>query len=138
MATFFFGCAIGAAAAACIVAPFFLPWHLRVRYLATSPAIDPRLGFGPPAPALQEVRIAAVAADHGHLEVAVDEVGATRRSLLASEASQPAVIAQLEGWSVLRTPLLMVIDEEHRAHVYGPDGAVTNLALVANASRDGV
>ena len=140
MDNFLFGCMIGIAAALCIAAPFLLPWHTRVRYLVSVPAIDPRLGTGPlPRHELREVRVAAVETCRGQLELAVEEVGAGhnhRRTALVRDACEPAVIARLDGWAVLDTPLLLIVDDERRAHVYGPDGAVTNLALVTDVSRE--
>ena len=59
--------------------------------------------------------------------------GTAPRSTCA--ACTPSVIAKLDGWSALHTPLLMIIDDAHNAHVYGPGGCVTNLALARENIR---
>jgi len=139
MTNFLFGCVIGIAAAVCIAAPFFLPWHLRMRYLVSVPAIDPRLGVGPmPRHEMREVRLARVQTAGTHVDLLVEEPGAgsaSRCSHLVCDVGTPAVTAQLDGWAAVDTPLLLIVDDDHRAHVYGPDGAVTNLAITVDNAR---
>ena len=140
MADFLIGCLIGAAAAACIAMPCLLPWHLRVRYLVSVPAVDPRLGVGPlPQHEMREVRVATIGISAGRLELEVEEAGPGehgRRMLLRRDECAPAVVAQLDGWSTLRMPLLLIVDDLRRAHVYGPDGAVTGLTPARLTSRE--
>ena len=133
MGTFLIGCALGAFVAACIGAPFLLPWPLRVRYLVTAPMTDPWTGLGPgPRLDMRAVRLCAVESDHGEVELTFDEIdtGHRPRITLASQECAPAALAKFDGWMVLRTTLLMIVDHGY-AHVYGPDGAVTTLSLVA-------
>jgi hypothetical protein len=137
MPTFVIGCALGALVAASIGSPFLLPWSLRVRYLAVAPMTDPWTGLGlAPRLDLRPVRLSAVESEHGDVELVFEEIGTGHQSriALARSACAPSALAKLDGWMALRTTLLMVMDHGH-AHVYGPDGAVTNLTLASERIR---
>jgi hypothetical protein len=100
MLLFLTGCVVGAGAALCVVGPFLLPWPLRVRYLANAQMIDPLVGLGPPDLAIREMRVVAVNADRGHVEVVIDDcptAHASHRGTLARDACPATVVAQLDG-----------------------------------------
>jgi hypothetical protein len=85
---------------------------------------------------MRAVRLCAVESDHGDVELAFDEIDTGRRSrvtLVVPECASSA-LAKFDGWMVLRTTLLMIVDHGH-ANVYGPDGAVTTLSLVGERIR---
>lgn len=131
MSTFVIGCALGALIAACISAPFLLPWPMRVHYLVAAPMTDPWTGLGlAPRLDMRAVKLRAVESHHGDLELALDDLdtGQSSRVTIANSACVPSVVSKLDGWMALRTTLLMIMDHGD-AHLYGPDGAVTNLNL---------
>jgi hypothetical protein len=137
MWTFVLGCAIGALIVACLGAPFVLPWPVRVRYLVTTPMSDPWTGLGPvPRLNMRAVRLCAVESRRGDVGLAFDEIDAGENARITVEHSTcgPSALATLDGWMALRTTLLMITDHGH-AHVYGPDGAVTNLSLARQRTR---
>jgi len=137
MLTFVIACVFGALVAACIAAPFVLPWPTRVRYLAAASMTDPWTGLGfAPRLDMRPVRLCAVESDYGDVELALDEIDTGHRSrvIYARAASVPSVLARLDGWMALRATLLMIVDHGH-AHLYGPDGAVTNLSLAGEKIR---
>lgn len=75
MVIFLIGCGLGGAIALCIAAPFLLPWPLRLQCLVNGQMADPMLGLGPPPGLeLREMRLIAVSADHGRVDVVVDGV----------------------------------------------------------------
>jgi hypothetical protein len=136
MSQFVIGGAIGAFIVGTIGGPFLLPWSLRVRFLVNAPMIDPFLGLGPePCLDMHAVRLTAVEIHHGDVEVAFDEMGAGRTSVMtcAGAGCPPAAVAQLDGWMALRTTLLVTMDHGH-VDVYGPGGGVAGLSL--SASRE--
>jgi hypothetical protein len=137
MFTFLIGCSIGVLAAACIGAPFLLPWSLRVRYLAAAPMTDPVLGLAPGLRVeMRAVRLSAVECHRGELELVVHDLAdpSTGRVTLAASTYTPGALAKLDAWLALRTPLLMLIDPEGVA-VHGPDGALNNLRLLRARAR---
>jgi hypothetical protein len=133
MLPFLIGCVVGSAAALLIAAPFLLPWPLRWRYLVNAQMSDPLLGLGaPPGFEMRGMRMVAVTADRGHVEVVVDEIGpgeVPRRATLTRDGCPAADVAQLDQWESQRTPLLVIADESAQVHVYGPGGAVTDFRL---------
>ncbi len=141
MLHFFVGCAIGATAVACIGLPFVAPWPMRMRFLVAAQAADPVLGLAaPPGFAMREVSLVAVESRAGHVDVVVDESrvgrgGGSALRTLRRDACPPAVVAMLDGWSALRTPLLLIVDEDGAAHLHGPGGSVTNLERRGAAVR---
>jgi hypothetical protein len=94
---------------------------------------DPLTGLGaPPGLEIRGMRMVAVNADRGRVEVVVDEIGpgeVPRRATLTREDCPAAAVAQLDGWESLHTPLLVIADEDAQVHMYGPDGAVTDFRL---------
>jgi len=137
MSTFVVGCVLGALVALCIGAPLFLPWPLRVRYLVVAPMTDPWTGLGlAPRLDMRAVKLSAIDSDHGDVELTVDEIDAGHRSCitLASSACDPSALAKLDAWMAMHTTLLMIVEHGH-AHVYGPDGAVTNRSLASEKIR---
>ncbi|MGO9873092.1 MAG: hypothetical protein ACLPVY_04760 [Acidimicrobiia bacterium] len=135
MPQFLFGCSVGALIAACASAPFLVPWPLRVRYLVTAPMTDPWFGLGPvPLLDMRAVLLCSVEREGRDVELVFAEidtghnVGITLRS-----AYLPGAVAQLDGWMARRTPLLLINDGH--AHVYGPDGAVTDLTFAREKIR---
>ncbi len=139
MTHFLIGCALGGAVAACIGAPLIAPWPVRVRYLAVAQTLDPWLGLDlgmTPRLDMRAVELVSVEADLGRVELVVQDLDGDRgyRRTLAGTACAPATVAELDGWMALRTPLLMIVDQG-LAHVYGPDGAVTNLSFVKESVR---
>jgi len=133
------GCGLGALLAACIGAPFLAPWSIRVRYLAYTPMVDPWIGLAPvPALEMRVVTLASVEANRGQVVLAVDELstGRTRhRTKLSREVCAPCIVAELDGWAVLRTPLLMVMEEDCRVHLYGPRSEIADLVLAEAKMR---
>lgn len=134
MPAFFLGCAIGVVLVVCIGAPLAGPWRMRLRYLVNAQVPDPVLGIAPaPGVAFEEVTATIVAAERGRVELVVDPAGArgaSRRCALTRSGCSPSDIAMIDGWCATRTPLLMIVDEGGDAHLYGPDGALTQLARV--------
>jgi len=137
MSTFALGCALGALIAACIGAPFLLPWPMRVRYLVAAPMTDPWTGLGL-APRLdtRAVKLRAIERHNGDLEFALDDLdsGQNSRITITRSAYVPSVLAKLDRWSALGTTLLMIMEHDH-THLYGPDGAVTYLSLAREKIR---
>ena len=130
MQHFLLGCLIGAALCAAVAVPLLLPWPARVRYLVNANTIDPLLGFGPaPRVSMRVVVVDAVDACGGRLELVLGDGMTERRSHFEVPGCVPARVAILDGWSALRTPLLLMADEEGRQHLYGPSGAVTDLVV---------
>ena len=128
MQHFLLGCVIGAALCAAVAVPLLLPWPARVRYLANASTIDPLLGFGPaPRLSMRVVVVEAVDVCESRLELVLADGMTERRSSFEVPRCVPARLAMLDGWSALRTPLLLMADEEGRQHLYGPNGAVTDL-----------
>jgi len=130
-------CAVCGLVAASISAPFLLPWSLRVRYLVNAPWTDPFLGLGPaPRLEMRAVTLSALEIHHGDIEVAFDEIGGRRMSVIRFDRSgcAPWVVATLDGWMALRTPLLMMTDRG-QVHIYGPRDAVTELTIAGVESR---
>ena len=131
MEHFLIGCVLGAAIVAAIGVPLLAPWPFRVRYLANATTIDPLLGLGPTT-RLEMRAVTPVAVDvfAGGVELVAEEVGTRepRRVSLTRVHCAPAVVAELDGWAATRTPLLMIVDDDDAVHLYGPDGAVTNLS----------
>jgi len=139
MSNFLIGGALGALVAAFISAPFVAPWRFRVRYLASAPMADPWLGLAP-APGMQTraVTLTSVRAARGVVELAVNELGTgriSRRTTLTCESCPPCVIAELDGWATLGTPLLLVTEEDHGVHLYGPHRDVADLVLAEGKMR---
>ena len=137
MQYFLWGCALGGFVVVAIAVPLVAPWRIRVRYLATAPTMDPWTGLGlTPRPDMRVVRLAALESRDGTVEISIEEVDTHRavRVTLVRTACAPAVLAKLDGWMALRTPLLMMADDGH-FHMYGPDGVVTNLSLVREKVR---
>jgi hypothetical protein len=139
MSHFLIGCAIGGAIVACIGGPLIAPWSVRVRYLAAAPAFDPWLGADlglTPRLDMRAVKLVNVEADHGGVELAVEDIDGDHgsRRTLARTSCPPHAVAELDGWMALRTPLLMIVDRE-LVHVYGPESAVTNLSFVKERVR---
>lgn len=137
MQHFVLGCAIGALIAAAVAAPLFAPWSFRVRYLVAAPTTDPWHGLGlTPRLEMRAVRLSAFECHDGDVELVADEVDTDRttRITLVRQGCTPALVAKLDAWMALRTPLLMITDHGH-VHVYGPDGAVTNLSLAGEKVR---
>jgi hypothetical protein len=134
MLPFLIGCVVGGGVALCVAAPFLLPWNLRLRYLVNAQMTDPLLGLGaPPGLEMRGMRMVAVNADCGHVEVVVDEIGTDEvphRATLTLDRCPAADLAQLDQWELQRTPLLVIAEEDAQVHVYGPGGAVTDFKLV--------
>jgi hypothetical protein len=135
MTNFLIGCVLGVFLVVCVGIPFLAPWPMRVRYLVDAQYADPVLGFAPvPRLAIGVVTLTAVRADGGHVDLVVDETGAGVSGhggrVLSRDACAAAVVARLDGWSALHTALLLIIDEKHRVHLYGPDGSITDLEFV--------
>jgi len=131
MNLFLIGCGLGALVVVCVGVPFLAPWSIRVRYLVNAQVADPVFGLAPlPRLVLREVKISAVRPVLGHVELEVEERGTRwgRHTLLTRDACGPGLVARLDGWSTLHTPLLLIVDEDGQTHLYGPDGSVTNLA----------
>ena len=137
MTHFLIGCALGALVAACVGAPFLLPWSLRVRYLVTAPMTDPLFGLGlSPSLDMRAVTLAASGNNQGDIDCAVEEIDGDRASSvkLVHAGCVPGAVAKLDAWTAQRTPLLMIMDHGH-AHMYGPDGAVTDLSFTGEKIR---
>jgi hypothetical protein len=134
MTDFLIGAVVGVFFVGCVAAPFVAPWRVRVRYLVNAQVADPVLGLTAIPPVLlREVTVVSVEAEPERVEIVVDESGASprfRRQRLMRDACPPAVVAKLDGWSATHTPLLLVVDEDRRTHLYGPDGFVTDLDRV--------
>ena len=73
----------------------------------------------------------------GDVDLIADEVDTDRttRITLEHRGCTPAAVAKLDGWMALGTPLLMMTDQG-KVHLYGPDGAVTNLDPSGREGRD--
>lgn len=130
MQHFLLGCALGALIAVAIVAPLVAPWPIRMRYLATAPMTDPWSGLAlAPGLEMRAVRLSTLECREGDVEISVEEIDTDRtcRVTLERAACAPAAVAKLDGWLALGAPLLMMTDHG-QVHVYGPDGAVTNLS----------
>lgn len=132
-------CVIGALVAVCVVAPLLAPWPTRARYLVTAQMADPLLGFGPASGlAIREVALVAVEDDGGHVEVVVEEVitgRQSRRTTLTRPACPPSVVARLDWWWALSTPLLMTVDDGD-ASLHGPEDSVTDLIVAPPRGGD--
>ena len=108
---------------------FLAPWPMRVRLPrcgSDDRPVDRARARAPPRHASGEV--GAVESDQGDVELTVDEIDTGRRArriTLASQECAPSTLAKFDGWMALRTTLLMIVDHGY-AHVYGPDGAVTD------------
>ena len=138
MSNFVIGSTLGALVVLCIALPFVGPWSIRVRYLATAPLVDPWLGLGAaPRFQMRMVFLAGVVARDGRVELTVDERarGRDAQPEVFTRECSPAVVAQLDGWSAVHTPLLMVIEEDGRVHLYGPRSSVTDLIPAAAGVR---
>ena len=132
MHLFLLGCAIGASIAAVVAVPLVAPWPVRLRYLLTAPATDPFHWLAPtPRLEMRAVRLTEFDCHDGDVDLIADEVDADRatRITLEHRGCTPAAVAKLDGWMTLETPLLMMT-EHGKVHLYGPDGAVTNLDRV--------
>jgi hypothetical protein len=133
------GCVLGFLFVGCIAAPFVAPWRVRVRDLVNAQVADPVLGLGPArGVSLSEVTVTLVDAERGHVDLVVDEArgrGAPRRRAFTREACSASMVAQLDGWSAIHTPLLLVVDESGDTHLYGPEGAVTHLHRAQEITR---
>ena len=127
MANFLIGAVIGAAAVVVLVLPLFGSWSTRLRFMLAAQAPD--AFFAPQVwarLALREVVVVDVEVQAGLLAVALDErpAGTTpRRRVLLGDASAPSVVAMIEGWCAAAAPLLLILDENGDAHLYGPDGS---------------
>jgi hypothetical protein len=103
----------------------------------TAPTTDPWLGLGlTPQLEMRAVQLAAFESHDGDVELVAEEVDTDRatRITLVRAGCTPAAVAKLDGWMALRTPLLMMT-EHGFVHMYGPDGAVTNLSLAGEKVR---
>ena len=133
MVQFAIGCTLGAAIIAAIGAPFLAPWPFRVRYLANAQNVDPLLGLGPvPRLDMRVIRLESVEVAAGHLELGLVEEGgrrATSRATVSRPEFAAGEVAKLDGWMAAHTPLLVVIDEDHSVHLFGPDASVTDLTV---------
>ena len=132
MHLFLLGCAIGALIAAVVAVPLVAPWPVRLRYLLTTPATDPFHWLAPvPRLEMRAVRLTEFDCHDGDVDLIADEVDTDRttRITLEHRGCTPAAVAKLDGWMTLGTPLLMMTDQG-KVHLYGPDGAVTNLDRV--------
>jgi hypothetical protein len=134
MSNFLIGCALGVLVAGAIAASLLAPWPIRVRLLAAAQSADPWLGLcGTPRLDMRAVTLAEVEAGQGRVELVVDEVGTGRRARrtgLIRQVAAPFIVAELDGWSALHTPLLMIIDEDRSVQLHGPHGAVADFSLV--------
>lgn len=131
MLHFWLGCALGALIVITVAAPLVAPWRIRVRYLSTAPMTDPWTGLGlTPRPDMRVVRLSTLECHDATVEISIEEIDTHRaaRVNLVRAACAPAAVAKLDGWMTLGTPLLMLAEHGH-VHIYGPDGAVTNLTL---------
>ena len=138
MSNFLIGSALGGLVVVCVALPFVGPWSIRVRYLATAPLVDPWLGLGAPRFQMLMVTLVGVEAHDGRVALTVDEPARGRDAppaMFTRAACSPRVVAELDGWSALRTPLLMVIDEEGRTHLHGPRTSVSDLVPTGSVVR---
>jgi len=139
MAQFAIGCTLGAAIIAAVGAPFLAPWPFRVRYLANAQTVDSLLGFGPvPRQDMRVVRLESVDIVAGHLELGLAEAGNARarsRATVSRRDCGAGELAKLDGWQAAHTPLLVVIDEDHSVHLFGPDASVTDLIVTKEPVR---
>jgi hypothetical protein len=131
MLHFWLGCALGALIVVTVAAPLIAPWRIRVRYLATAPTTDPWTGLGlAPRPDMRVVRLSTLECHDATVEISIEEIDTHRAAHfeLVRAACAPLAVAKLDAWMALGTPLLMMTEHAH-VHIYGPDGAVTNLSL---------
>jgi hypothetical protein len=85
---------------------------------------------------MRVVRLLALDSHDGDVEITLEEIDTPRAShtSLVRAGCVPAVVAKLDAWMALDTPLLMMTDRGH-LHVYGPDGAVNNLSRAGERVR---
>ena len=130
---------VGFAFVCCVCVPLFGPWRMRIWYLVNAPVGDPILGLaGAPGVTLREVTVTTVETSARGVELTVVDVARGRGSAhrtLRREHCTPGEVARLDGWSVTRTPLLLVVDEVGATHLFGPDGALTGVTPVTARIR---
>ena len=134
MERFVLGLLVGAIVAFALCAPWLAPWPIRLRLLLAGQAPDPFLGLSPLLPLdLSEVQVVDVAV-HGDCiaaTVATRVRGSARLRALVVASQAPGLIAQLEGWSAVRVPLLLIIEEDGRAELCGPEATLTGFRAVS-------
>jgi hypothetical protein len=136
MLLFAAGVVAGMTIVAILAAPFWLPWPARMRWILAMQAAPDPLGVGTGtvcAPlSMQEVVLRDIVATDGRIELEVLETrhaSSTRRLHLSGRVPAAHVVAALEGWSAVATPLLLWYERDGLVHLYGPHAAVTSLRL---------
>jgi hypothetical protein len=119
-----------AAAVLLTVAPFFLSWPRRLRWLIAVSNVPDPWGIGPgPWSGLEEMTLETVIPEAGGLLV----VGLSRRSLrsLWMEGATEEQAGILEGWTATGTPLLEVHAGDGTVTLHGPTSCVPSLRALA-------
>jgi hypothetical protein len=129
MERFLLGVVAGAILALAVGAPLLASWPTRLRWLLAAPAMDPLLGLTSWSGLLmREVTVVEVGTHGDAVEVTLAEgcgrSPARLRSLVADSIT-PGVVAQLDGWSAIHLPLLLIIDAAGEAQLCGPEATTT-------------
>ena len=69
------------------------------------------------------------------VDLTLEEVDAVRAMVLSRDGCVPSVVARIDGWSALHTPLLLIVDQAGGVHLYGPDGAATGFTRAMVETR---
>ena len=115
-----------------VLAPFVLPWPMRVRWLVISQAMGHEApGFMTCAPLdLREVVLVGVEIYDRGLELRVLEVGRpARETVTFTTATSPTaeLVLMFQEWRALETPVLLYVDDGGTASVSGPVATISNL-----------
>jgi len=112
------------------VAPFLLPWHTHVRWLAatvTAP-IDPwGIGAGLSSSTGCDVVTLGRVDPGPEAAVNVESIAAGHVGRLQCPSGTSTDLARLARWAAARTPLLMVTDRNDEVSLHGPNFAVVGL-----------
>jgi hypothetical protein len=97
---------------------------------------DPWFGLGPvPLLDMRAVQPCSVERKDCDVELVFAAIDTNHNACITFRSAYvPGVVAQLDGWMALRTPLLLITDEGH-AHVHGPDRAVTDFTSAQERIR---
>ena len=121
--------------------PLLLPWPQRVRWTVAAQAMgDSGSALAAfPIPALREVVLVSVDDGVDGPDLTVHERGRgdeNMRIFHAPSTIPTEVIVMLSEWSVLRTPMLLYVDDSGIASLTGPAATVTGLRGLANKRSD--
>ena len=135
MSALLFGVLLGAIVALVLSAPLLASWPTRLRCVLVAQTMDPFGGMpGWSTLVMCEVAIVAVSMHGDTVEVTVAEVcgASTRLRRLVVRSTAPGLVAQLEGWSAVRLPLILASGESGDMQLVGPG---TTLVGFQEASR---